>query len=99
MGGPTDFVLQDMPPAGDTITDYDLACANQYLRLLAADDEGASWQEAASLVLSLDCKTDLARAQRIHGAHLERARWIARSGFIDLLRRSKCDEPRKHDPS
>ncbi|QMW22481.1 hypothetical protein [Sandaracinobacteroides saxicola] len=88
--------LLDEPPDDETVTDYDLAFANHYLRLLAAHDEGAPWQEAASLVLSLDCVSDPGRAQRIHDAHLRRAIWIARHGFLDLLKRGKYDEPPEH---
>lgn len=98
MGGPKEGV-RDAPPASDSVTDYDIALANHYLRLLAAEAEGASWDEAATLVLGLDCKADPERARRIHDAHLRRAHWISEAGFADLLKRDKCDEPGKHRTS
>lgn len=87
--------LRRAPPHAETVTDYDLAFANHYLRLLAAQAEGASWEEAAILVLALDCDADRQQAQAIHAAHLERANWIARCGYLDLLKRGICDEPQK----
>lgn len=78
--------VQDTPPGGTSVTDYDLAHAKHYLRLLDADGENAGWREPAELVLGLDCDADPHRAQRIHAAHLERARWMSREGYQDLLR-------------
>ena len=81
--------LRDAPPLADHVTDYDLAYAQEYLRLLDADREGACWQEAAGIVLELDCEADAERAQRIHSAHLSRALWMTREGWKDLLRRKR----------
>lgn len=87
--------LRDVPPQSDTVTDYDLLLANHYLRLLAADEEGAPWHEAASLVLGLDCAKDHEHARSVHAAHLARAIWISRCGFMDLLTRGNFDESGK----
>jgi hypothetical protein len=95
MGKPRGLALRDAPPHAESVTDYDLAFANHYLRLLAAHEEGAHWAEAASLVLSLDCDADRERAQAVHAAHLHRAIWISRCGYMDLLKRGLCDEPPK----
>jgi hypothetical protein len=95
MGERRGHALRNAPPHADTVTDYDLAFANHYLRLLAAQDEGASWEEAASLVLGLDCAADLEHARKVHAAHLERAKWISRCGYLDLLNRGICDQPKK----
>lgn len=80
--------LLDAPPASATVTDYDLEHAAHYLRLLDADAEGADWAEAAQHVLGLDCACDRERAARVHGAHLERARWMTREGYRHLLKRA-----------
>lgn len=92
-------MLRNAPPQADTVTDYDLALANQYLRLLAAQEEGARWEEAASLVLGLDCAKDHEHARSVHAAHLARAIWISRCGFMDLLTRGNCDESGKPGPA
>jgi hypothetical protein len=84
--------MLDAPPHADSVTDYDLAFANHYLRLLAAQEEGASWEEAAIHVLALDCTADAEHARQVHAAHLARAVWIAKCGYMDLLRRGRCDE-------
>ena len=78
-------IIADAPPAAASVTDYDLAHAKHYLRLLDADAEHADWREAATLVLGLDCEADPARAERIHAAHLDRARWMTREGYRHLL--------------
>jgi hypothetical protein len=87
--------LRNAPPHADSVTDYDLAWANHYLRLLAAHEEGAPWEEAASVVLGLDCETAPDHAWQVHASHLARAQWIAGCGFMDLLKRGKCDQPSK----
>ena len=79
--------LLDAPPTPDRVSEYDLAHATRYLRLLDADREGADWQEAASIVLGLDCAADPDRARHIHAAHLDRAKWMTREGYKDLLAR------------
>lgn len=88
MVGPTEQApLLDVPPVSDRVSDYDLAQAKSYLRLLDADREGACWQEAASIVLGLDCAADPDRARHVHAAHLERAKWMTREGYKELLAR------------
>lgn len=95
MKEPRGPALRDAPPHADAVTDYDLAFANHYLRLLAAQEEGAPWEEAASHVLALDCTADREHARNVHAAHLERANWISSCGYLDLLKRGICDQPKK----
>ena len=80
-----DAELADAPPASDHVTTYDLDHTKIYLRLLDAAAEGADWREVSSLVLGLDPHLDPERAHRVHAAHLERARWMTRAGYRDLL--------------
>jgi hypothetical protein len=63
------------------LTGYDMAHLVTYLRLLDADAEGAAWQEAARIVLSLDVETDLERANRVWASHLARAKWMTEQGY------------------
>jgi hypothetical protein len=81
----TSLALQDEPPKGQTVTDYDRAHAVTYLRLLDAAAEGADWREVARIVLGLDPATQGERAKRMHDSHLARARWMTESGYRNLL--------------
>ena len=86
MAGQVDAAaLLNAPPTTDGVSDYDLAHAKQYLRLLDADREGADWREAASIVLGLDPEAEPERARHVHAAHLDRARWMTRHGYKHLL--------------
>ena len=77
--------IADTPPASEHLTDYDRAHLKTYLRLLDAAAEDADWHEVATIVLGLDPGTEPERAHRVHAAHLERARWMTRTGYRDLL--------------
>ena len=77
--------LLDSPPVAERVTNYDLQHRITYLRLLDAHAEGASWEEAASIVLGFNLDGDYERAKRVHQAHLERALWMTRTGYRDLL--------------
>ena len=77
--------IEDAPPASDRLTDYDRSHLKTYLRLLDAAAEHADWREVAMIVLGLDPNADSEHAKRVHTAHLERARWMTRVGYRDLL--------------
>ncbi len=77
--------FQDSPPLTDRVNSYDEAHFVTYLRLLDADEEGADWREVAALVFGVDPADDPDRARTIYDAHLERARWMARSGYRQLI--------------
>ncbi len=81
----TDAPVHEAPPASEHLTDYDRSHLKTYLRLLDAAAEKADWQEVATIVLGIDTEADPERARRIHSAHLERARWMTRTGYRDLL--------------
>lgn len=76
--------IADAPPAFDHVTDYDRRHFKTYLRLLDAAAEDADWREVAEIVLGLDPGAEPERAHRVHASHLERARWMTRSGYHDL---------------
>lgn len=82
----SDHHLRDCPPSGEQVTDYDRAFLQAYLRLLDAAAAGADWREAAAVILALDVERDPVRAQTVHDAHLERARWMSRAGYRGLAR-------------
>ena len=78
--------VADAAPDEPFLTGYDMAHLVTYLRLLDADAEGAAWQEAARIVLSLDVKSDGERAKRVWASHLARAKWMTEEGYRHLLR-------------
>lgn len=77
--------FHDHPPQSDHVTTYDEEHFVTYLRLLDAAAEGADWREVVRLVFAIDPAQDPDRAQAIHEAHLARARWMARSGYRQLI--------------
>lgn len=82
----SDGTLRDTPICEPQVTPYDRGHLQAYLRLLDADAARADWREAARLILGLDVAADPARARRIHDIHLDRARWMAKAGYRDLLK-------------
>ena len=77
--------FSDAPPQSDHLTDYDRSHLKTYARLLDGAAERADWQEVAKIVLALDVAGDPERARRVYDAHLERARWMTKTGYHDLL--------------
>lgn len=75
-----DAVVSDTAPTGEALTPYDRLHLITYLRLLDANAAGADWREAAHTILNRNPETDPA-AQECHHSHLERARWLSRSGY------------------
>ena len=78
--------FEDHPPGGEQLTPYDERHAATYLRLLGAEDEGADWREAVRIIFGLDPEREAERARIVYESHLERARWMTRSGYRHLLR-------------
>jgi hypothetical protein len=84
---PLDPDVADTAPSGAALTAYDEEHLVTYLRLLDADAEGADWREVARIVLHLDPEYETDRARRAFESHLARARWMAKGGYWQLLRR------------
>ncbi len=77
--------FQDVPPVSEHVTDYDEALFVTYLRLLDAAAEGGDWREVVQLVFGLDSANDPDGTRAMYDAHLDRARWMARSGYKQLI--------------
>lgn len=77
--------FQDLAPTTPALTDYDRSHSGLYLRLLDAAEAGADWREVVTVVFGLDPAQDPERSQAMHASHLERARWISRQGYRDLV--------------
>lgn len=78
--------LADQAPSGEKLSDYDMENMTAYWRMLDAAREGADWREVSKIVLSIDPDEDPERARRAYDSHLARARWLADSGYKQLLR-------------
>ncbi|WP_153005515.1 hypothetical protein [Aureimonas ureilytica] len=58
------------------------------MRLLDAEAEHADWQEVALIVLHRDPRADALRTHRCWQSHLERAQWLSREGYREILKQS-----------
>jgi Uncharacterized conserved protein (DUF2285) len=84
----------DSAPDVPALTVYDEEHAMSYIRMLAADADGADWRDVARIVLHLDPDHDAGRARRAYESHLARAKWITKHGYRLLLRRVTADTSR-----
>lgn len=94
MGTPVELDpdVDDEAPTGNEITSYDERHFVTYLRLLDARAEGADWKEVAQIVLHRDPVSDETRTYRCWQSHLERAQWLSREGYRNLLKRSPASK-------
>lgn len=83
----TKIVFDNEPPPGATVTSYDERHFVTYIRLLDAEEEGADWREAASIIFGIDPVADAGRAKQAYNSHVARARWMTESGYRHLLKK------------
>ncbi len=69
----------------DQITPYDERHFLTYARLLDADAEDADWRDAARIILLLDPQKDPERVRQCWQMHLDRAKWVATTGYQQLI--------------
>lgn len=81
--------FHDRAPADDRITAYDERHFITYLRILDAADEGTDWREVVAILFSIDASAEPERARQVHDSHLERARWMTKSGYRQLLDKAR----------
>ena len=79
--------VADLAPDGDELTAYDVEHTVTYIRMLDAERARADWREVARIVLHIDPEAEGERARRAFDTHLARAKWLARTGYRQLLRR------------
>ncbi|NYG45453.1 hypothetical protein GGD67_002911 [Bradyrhizobium sp. IAR9] len=80
--------IADLAPSAPDLTPYDERHAVIYMRLLDAEADNADWREVARIVLGIDPTLEPDRARSAFESHLTRAKWAARHGYRDLLRRA-----------
>ncbi len=92
-----DAPIADQPPDQDHLTDYDELHVIHYVILLDAERDGIAWEDVAREVLLINPAQEPARARRAYDTHLARAKWMANSGWRQMLR---TDRPggAGHDP-
>jgi len=83
---PLDPHCADAAPDGPALTSYDEEHAITYIRMLAADAEGADWRDVARIVLHVDPDDDATRARWAYESHLARSKWVVKHGYRLLLR-------------
>jgi hypothetical protein len=74
--------IADLAPVDPVLTVYDEHHVVTYMRLLAADSEGADWREVCQLVLHIDPEKEPERARRAFESHLARAKWASEGGRL-----------------
>jgi len=79
--------VADLAPDEPMLTPYDWLHAVTYARLLDAEADNADWREVARIVLRIDPGLEPDRARCAFDSHLARAKWAARNGYRQLLRR------------
>ena len=83
-----DAPVADEPPASDQLTDYDALHVIHYVILLDAERDQVAWQDVAREALLIDPAKDPVRARQTYETHLARAKWMANSGWKQMLRAS-----------
>ncbi|MBR7653451.1 DUF2285 domain-containing protein [Brucella oryzae] len=76
----------EQAPEGPALTEYDRQHVKLYMRLLDAENDGASWQEAVNILFGISPDSEPERARRIHDSHLARAHWMTEHGYRQLRR-------------
>lgn len=84
--------VDDEAPTGGDITTYDECHFVTYLRLLDAKAEDADWKEVARIVLHRDPVTEELRTYRCWQSHLERAQWLSREGYKQILEQAAANK-------
>lgn len=77
--------IAEAVPWSERVTAYDEEHFVVYLRLLDATADGASDDEMSRIVLGIDPAREPERARKALKSHLERARWMTKKGYRDLL--------------
>lgn len=78
--------IADAAPWSEALTDYDLGHLTVYLRLLDAERDQADWREVTRLLLQRDPDGGEVEARRCWESHMQRARWMTKTGYRLLLK-------------
>lgn len=73
--------LERDAPTGHSVTQYDRAHFQDYVRLLDAVAKGLGSDEMCKTILQIDPVDDRAEAHKILRSHIRRAQWMTRTGY------------------
>ncbi len=76
----------EQAPEGPALTEYDRQHVKLYMRLLDAENDVASWQEAVIILFGICPDSEPERARRIQDSHIARAHWMTEHGYRQLRR-------------
>lgn len=89
--------VDDLAPSEPEITVYDERHFVTYLRLLDAETDGADWTDVARIVLHRDPRTEGDRTRLCWQSHLNRARWMTKTGYRKILEQAAAEaRPARH---
>ncbi|MER8748041.1 DUF2285 domain-containing protein [Mesorhizobium sp. M1050] len=77
--------LKDEVPWSDRLTAYDKEHFTVYIRFLDASADDASYEEMAQIILGIDPVEEPERARKAARSHLDRANWMATTGYKELF--------------
>jgi len=83
---PLDPDVADAAPSGPVLTGYDEQHVVTYMRILAAESDGADWQEVARVLWYRCRRREPVLARNAFDSHLARAKWMTEHGYRHLLR-------------
>jgi hypothetical protein len=81
--------IADVAAWSDQVTTYDERHFLTYARLLDAEAENADWREVARHVLLRDPDKNPEQAHQCWQTHLARAKWVATTGYRQLLAKAE----------
>jgi Uncharacterized conserved protein (DUF2285) len=79
------MAFETRPPQTLRVNGYDERHFVTYIRMLDATAEGADWKEIVTIIFGIDPNMEPERARIVYDSHLDRALWMARSGYRQLL--------------
>ena len=80
-----DAPIADEPPNSEQLTEYDALHVIHYIILIDAERDQVAWQDVAREALLIDPAREPARARHAYETHLARAKWMANSGWKEML--------------
>jgi hypothetical protein len=87
-------IVADVVVWSDQITPYDERHFLTYARLLDADAEDADWHDVTRIILLIDPEENSERARQCWKMHLDRAKWVATTGYQQLLDKAELRSDR-----
>ncbi len=81
-------VIADIAASSDEVTPYDERHFLTFARLLDAEAANADWRDVTRAVLLLDPDKNPEHAHRCWQTHLARAKWMATTGYQQLLEKA-----------